>query len=52
MTALPQALEIIFEVQRKKSNEKLTRKKKTFQLTKHELFIFPFSSDPSFFQTS
>jgi len=26
MEALPQALEIIFEVQRKRSNEKITRK--------------------------
>jgi hypothetical protein len=29
MKVLPQALEIIFEVQRKKSNEKITRKKKS-----------------------
>jgi hypothetical protein len=28
MGALPQALEIIFEVQRKRSNEKIPRKKK------------------------
>jgi hypothetical protein len=30
MAALPQALEIIFEVQRKRSNEKITPKKKAF----------------------
>jgi hypothetical protein len=35
MEMLPQAVEIIFEVQRKRSNEKTTRKKKVFQVTKH-----------------
>jgi hypothetical protein len=30
MRVLPQALEIIFEVQREKNNEKITRKKKVF----------------------
>jgi hypothetical protein len=40
MGALLQALEIIFQVQRKKNNEKLTRKKKAFQLTKHIFFLF------------
>jgi len=39
MGALTQALEIIFEVQRKKNNEKITRKKKAFQLTKCVLFF-------------
>ncbi len=39
MGVVPQALEIIFEVQRKKINEKLTRKKKAFQL-KIYLFFF------------
>jgi hypothetical protein len=34
MGALPQALVIILEEQRKRSNEKITRKKKAFQLTK------------------
>jgi hypothetical protein len=34
MRALPQALEIIFEVQMKRNNEKITRKTKAFQLTK------------------
>jgi len=35
MKALPQALEIIFEMQRKKSNEKLTKREVSFSLTKH-----------------
>jgi hypothetical protein len=42
MGTLPQALEIIFEMQRKMSNEKITRRKINFQLTKHDFF-------PSFF---
>jgi hypothetical protein len=42
MGALPQALEIIFEVQMKRSNEKIARKKKAFQLTK--CIFFPFFS--------
>jgi hypothetical protein len=40
MGALLQGLKIIFEVQRKMSNEKITRKKKTFQLTKQVCFFF------------
>jgi hypothetical protein len=49
--ALSQALEIIFEVQRKTSNEKITRKKKKLvQLTKR--FFFFSSLDLSYFQTS
>jgi hypothetical protein len=40
MGVLPQALEIIFQVQRKMINEKISRKKKTFQLTKGVLFSF------------
>jgi hypothetical protein len=40
MVAWPQALEVIFEAQRKKNNEKITRRKKTFQLTKHVFFSF------------
>jgi hypothetical protein len=36
---LPQALEIILEVQLKRSNEKIA-KKKTFQFTKHVFFHF------------
>jgi hypothetical protein len=41
MRELPQALEIIFEMQRKMSNEKIAKKKEAFQFTK--LFFF-FSS--------
>jgi len=40
MGALPQALGISFEMQRKRSNEKITRRKYAFQLTKHVFFIF------------
>jgi hypothetical protein len=40
MGTLPQGLEIIFEVQRKMSNEKITKKKKTFQFTKQDFFSF------------
>ncbi len=39
MGALTQALEIIFEVQRKRNNEKIMRKKKAFQFTKCVLFF-------------
>jgi hypothetical protein len=52
MGALPQALEIIFEVQGKRSNEKITRKKKSFPTYKTSVFSFFFSLDPSYFQTS
>jgi len=44
MGAPPQALEIIFEVQMKRSNEKITRKKEAFQLAKaffSFFFLFP-----------
>jgi hypothetical protein len=41
MRALPQALEFVFEVQKKRSNEKIARKKKAFQLTKC-FFLFSF----------
>ncbi len=44
MGVLPEALEIILEVQRKRGNEKITRKKKAFQLRKHVLLIFLFPS--------
>jgi hypothetical protein len=48
MGALPQALEIIFEGQMKRSNEK----KKVFQLTKRKFsLLFFFSLDPSYFQS-
>jgi hypothetical protein len=40
MGMLLQALEIMFEVQRKRINEKITRKKKPFQLTKLFFFFF------------
>jgi hypothetical protein len=33
---LPQALEIIFEMKKKRNNEKIKRKKKAFQLTKYD----------------
>jgi len=40
MKALPQALEIIFEMQRKKNNEKITRKKISFSTYKACFFFF------------
>jgi hypothetical protein len=42
MGALPQALEFIFEAQRKKSNDKIVRKKKSFS-THNTHFILFFS---------
>jgi hypothetical protein len=39
MGELPQILEIIFEVQMARNNEKIIRKKKAFQLTKCVLFF-------------
>jgi hypothetical protein len=39
MGTLPQVLEIIFEVQRKMSNEKITRRERSFKLTKHFYFF-------------
>ncbi len=51
MGALPQALEIIFEVQMKRSNETIVRRKIAFQLTKHFFFSFFFFLDPSYFQS-
>jgi hypothetical protein len=50
MTGQPQALEIMFEMQRKKSNENITRKKKAFQLTKHDFFFSSFLSTPLIFK--
>jgi hypothetical protein len=41
MGELPQTLEIIFQVQMKKTNEEMTRKKKAFQPTKC-FFFSPF----------
>jgi hypothetical protein len=40
MEALPQAVKIIFEVQRKRSNEKLTRRKISFPTYKTLFFSF------------
>jgi len=40
MEGLLQGLEIIFEVQRKRNNEKIARKKSAFQLIKHVFFRF------------
>jgi hypothetical protein len=40
MRALPQALEIIFEVQMKMSNEKIARRKISFATHKPRLFLF------------
>jgi len=51
MKALPQALEIIFEVQRKRSNEKVTRKKISFPTYKRLFFFNFFSLDLSYFQS-
>jgi hypothetical protein len=45
MGALPQALEIIFGVQRKRRNEKIT-KKKTIPTYKTHFGFFSFSLDP------
>jgi hypothetical protein len=41
MGALPQALEILFEVQIKRSNEKITRRKISFPTYKLGVFFFP-----------
>jgi hypothetical protein len=40
MVVLPQALEIIFEVQMKRSNEKITKRKISFSI--YKTFFFPF----------
>jgi hypothetical protein len=37
---LPKALDIIFKVQRKRSNEKITQKKKIFNLQDALFFLF------------
>jgi hypothetical protein len=50
MGALPQALEIIFEVQGKRSNEKITRKKKSFPTYKTHFFLFYFLLTPPTFK--
>jgi len=48
---LPQALEIIFEVQRKRSNEKIARRKISFSTYKTHFSSYFFSLDPSYFQS-
>jgi len=48
MGTLPQVLEIIFQVQRKMNNEKITIKELRFPTYK----TFFFSLDPSYIQTS
>jgi hypothetical protein len=49
MGVLPQVLEIIFEVQRKMNNEKITRKEISFPT--YKTFFFS-SLGPSYFETS
>jgi hypothetical protein len=53
--ALPQALEIIFYVQKKKSNEKITRRKVRFPTYKMCVcvcvFFFPFISTSPIFKS-
>jgi hypothetical protein len=49
MGALLQVLEVIFEVQRKMSNEKIIRKEINFQIYKTWFFLFFFGT---YFQTS
>ncbi len=50
MGKLPQALEIIFEAQRKTSNKKIPRRK--ISLSTYKMHFVFFSLDPSCFQTS
>jgi len=45
---LPQALEIIFEVQRKRINEKITRRKISFPIYKMHFFFPSFWTPPNF----
>jgi len=47
MGVLPQALEIIFEMQMKKSNEKIARRKISFPI--HKTWFIFFSLDLSYF---
>ncbi len=47
MGVLPQALKIIFQVQRKRNNEKIARRKLSFQIYK----MCFFSLEPSYFQS-
>jgi hypothetical protein len=48
MKALLQALQIIFEIQRKNNNEKITRRKISFPNNKNALFFFPFFGTPRY----
>jgi hypothetical protein len=48
MGALPQGSEIIFEVQRKMSNEKITRKEISFSTYKTPFFSFFLWTHPTF----
>jgi len=52
MKALPQALEIIFEVQMKRRNEKITRKKKKLSNSQNAFFFFFFLWTPLIFKAS
>jgi hypothetical protein len=52
MGMLPRALKITFEVQSKRNNEKITRKKKSFQLLKCVFLSLFCLFEPSYFQTS
>jgi hypothetical protein len=52
MGVLPQALEIIFALQKKKSNEKITRRKISFPTYKKPFFFLFFCLHPSYFQIS
>jgi len=52
MGMLPQALEIIFEVQMERSNEKIARRKISFPTHKTCFFFLFFSLDPSNFKAS
>ncbi len=52
MGALLQTLEIIFEVQRKRINEKITRKKKLPNIQNMFFFLFFSSLDPSYLRIS
>jgi len=49
MRALPQALEIIFEMQVKRSNEKMARRKLSF--SDHKTRFFSFLCTLSYFQS-
>jgi hypothetical protein len=50
MGMLPQGLEIIFEVQKKKSNEKITRREINFLIYKTCFFPFFFLWTPPIFK--